>query len=86
MNLMLWAGKQLDPVEEAWLRNRISSLERAEDARADGWENARVERFSLERYLPENADRWTPDQLEGGAHIGPWCDMATATVHQPDPS
>jgi hypothetical protein len=86
MNLMLWAGKQLDPAEEAWLRNRIGSLQRAEDARADGWEGARRERFSLERYLPENAHRWTPDELEAGAHIGPWSEMAPATVHQPEPS
>jgi hypothetical protein len=34
MNLMLWPGKRLDLAEEAWLRNRISSLQRAEDARA----------------------------------------------------
>ena len=76
----------LDVVEEAWLRNRISSLQRAEDARADGWESARKERLSLERYLPESADDWTPDQLEGGAHIGPWCDMPSATVSLNEPS
>ena len=86
MNLMLWAGKHLDLAEEAWLRNRISSLQRAEDARAEGWEGSRKERLSLERYLPENAHIWTPDQLEGGAHIGPWCDMESAGVHLSEPS
>jgi hypothetical protein len=86
MNLMLWPGKRLDLAEEAWLRNRISSLQRAEDARADGWGSALKERLSLERYLPENADDWTPDQLEGGAHIGPWCDMPPATVSLNEPS
>jgi len=80
MNLTLWAGKHLDPAEEAWLRNRISSLRRAEDARAYGRETERKERISLERYLPENAHNWTPDQLEAGAHIGPWCKIGPATV------
>jgi hypothetical protein len=75
MNLTLWAGKQLDPAEEAWLRNRVASLRRAEEARADGWETARGERLSLERYLPERVDAWTPDQLEAGAHVGPWCEI-----------
>jgi hypothetical protein len=27
---------------------------------------------SYERFLPENDARWTPDELETGAHIGPW--------------
>ena len=80
MNLMLWPGKRLDFAEEAWLRNRIASLRRAEDARAGSWEAARKERLSLERYLPENLDAWTPDQLEGGAHIGPWCDMPPPAI------
>jgi len=86
MNLTLWPGKRLDLAEEAWLRNRLASLQRAEDARADGWEGARRERLSLERYLPENEERWTPDQLEGGAHIGPWSDMAAAGVSLNEPS
>lgn len=86
MNLTLWAGKQLDPAEEAWLRNRISSLRRAEEAQADGWQTARGERRSLERYLPERADDWTPDQLEAGAHIGPWCEIMPAAVARDDRS
>jgi len=85
MNLTLWPGKRLDLAEEAWLRNRVASLQRAEDARADGWEGSRTERHSLERYLPENDARWTPDQLEGGAHIGPWSDM-DAGVSLTEPS
>jgi hypothetical protein len=36
MNLTLWPGKRLGLAEEAWLRNRVASLQRAEDARADG--------------------------------------------------
>jgi hypothetical protein len=80
MNVMFWPGKHLDPAEEGWLRNRIASLQRAEDARAGAWEAARTERLSLERYLPENLDVWTPDQLEAGAHIGPWSDMRAATT------
>jgi hypothetical protein len=86
MNLMFWPGKRLDRAEQEWLRNRIRSLERAENARADGWEGARKERLSLTRYLPENADDWTPDQLEGGAHIGPWCDIPAASVTVNEPS
>jgi hypothetical protein len=86
MNLMLWPGKRLDLAEETWLRNRISSLQRAEDARAQGWESARKERLSLERYIPEHDGDWTADQLEGGAHIGPWCDMPAATVSLNEPS
>ena len=85
MNLTLWPGKRLDLAEEAWLRNQVASLQRAEDARADGWEGSRKERLSLERYLPEHEGRWTPDQLEGGAHIGPWSDMA-AGVSLNEPS
>ncbi len=79
-NMMLWAGKHLDPAEDEWLRGRIGSLRRAENAHADGWQDARRERLSLERYLPENADHWTPDQLERGAHIGPWCGMTPVTL------
>jgi len=85
MNLTLWPGKRLELAEEAWLRNRVASLQRAEDARADGWEGSRKERLSLERYLPEHDASWTPDQLEGGAHIGPWSDMA-AGVSLNEPS
>jgi hypothetical protein len=80
MNVMLWPGKRLDPAEEGWLRNRIASLQRAEDARAGAWQDARTERLSLARYLPENLDVWTPDQLEAGAHVGPWCDVQAATT------
>jgi hypothetical protein len=80
MNVMFWPGKRLDLAEEAWLRNRIASLQRAEDARAGAWEGAREERLSLERNLPENLDAWTPDQLEAGAHVGPWCDLPPATI------
>jgi len=85
MNLTLWPGKRLELAEEAWLRNRVASLQRAEDARADGWQGSRKERLSLERYLPEHEGRWTPDQLEGGAHIGPWSDME-AGVSLTEPS
>jgi hypothetical protein len=85
MNLTLWPGKRLDLAEEAWLRDRVASLQRAENARADGWEGSRKERLSLERYLPENDATWTPDELEEGAHIGTWSDMA-AGVSLNEPS
>jgi hypothetical protein len=28
--------------------------------------------MELERFLPENDHRWTPNELESGAHLGPW--------------
>jgi hypothetical protein len=62
---ILWAGKHLEEKEELSLR-RVASL-----CRRCGDEETAA---SLERFLPENDHKWTPDQLEMGAHCGPWMD------------
>ena len=69
---VFWPGKKLDAEEESWLRNRILSLI------VDGSVLSLEEAGSLERYLPENYSNWTPDELEGGAHIGPWITLEGA--------
>jgi hypothetical protein len=63
---MLWAGKRLTPEEEEATRYMIGVMRRSGDI-------AGAEHF--ERFLPENAHLWTPDQLEAGAHAGPWSDL-----------
>jgi hypothetical protein len=60
---VLWAGKRLSDEEELRVRRLVSLLERAGDPQA-------ADRFA--RFLPERADRWNPDDLEAGAHHGPW--------------
>lgn len=60
---VLWAGKQLSDEEELGVRRIVSLLQRAGDERT-------AESFA--RFLPERADEWTPDELEAGAHLGPW--------------
>jgi hypothetical protein len=45
--------------------------------------NAREDRVNLERFLPENLYRWTPDELEFGAHNGPWFLIGDVTAEQP---
>lgn len=67
--IALWPGKKLQAEEEQWLRSRIASLG------ADGSEGSLKEAKSLSHYLPENDHLWSPDALEGGAHVGPWTDM-----------
>jgi hypothetical protein len=60
---MLWAGKRLTDGEELALRRLVGTLRRTgEDELA----------ASFERFLPENDHLWTPDELELGAHVGPW--------------
>jgi hypothetical protein len=60
---MLWAGKRLSDDEELRTRRLVAMLRRNDkDELAD----------SYERFLPEHDDRWTPDELELGAHVGPW--------------
>jgi hypothetical protein len=63
---ILWAGKQLTDDEELRTRRLIAMLRRVGDD-----ETASV----IERFLPENHHRWTPDELETGAHTGPWMDI-----------
>lgn len=60
---VLWAGKRLTPQEEAATRRVVHMLARTGKPEA-------AARF--ERFLPEHGDRWTPDELELGAHAGPW--------------
>lgn len=60
---VLWAGKRLNTDDELELRRMVALLRRIEDEET-------AER--LERFLPENDDRWTPNELETGAHTGPW--------------
>jgi hypothetical protein len=63
---MLWAGKRLSDDEELRTRRLVAKMRRAGKAElAD----------SFERFLPENDDRWTPDELELGAHVGPWLSL-----------
>jgi hypothetical protein len=63
---MLWAGKRLSDEEELRTRRLVAMLRRNDkDELAD----------SYERFLPEHDDRWTPDELELGAHVGPWLSL-----------
>lgn len=78
---VLWAGKALAPEEEEATRRLVHMLARGGHADA-------AERF--ERFLPEHADRWTPDELELGAHAGPWLSFGASLEHgagapEPDP-
>jgi hypothetical protein len=72
---VLWAGKPLGDNEEFRLRRVISLLRRMKDD-----ETAE----NLERFLPENDDRWTPNELETGSHVGPWM-LFGAQVEVEDP-
>lgn len=62
-SVVLWAGKHLSADEERTARRAVALLERTGDA--EGAER-------LARFLPERGGEWTPDQLEAGAHGGPW--------------
>ena len=73
---VLWAGKHLTPDEEEATRWMIGVMRRSGDI-------AGAEQF--ERFLPENDHAWTPDQLEAGAHAGPWCDLRVEVDHAPGP-
>jgi hypothetical protein len=61
--IMLWAGKRLTEEEELRTRRLVAMLRRAGDEETAD---------TFERFLPEQDDRWTPDELEQGAHVGPW--------------
>jgi hypothetical protein len=68
---MLWAGKRLSDEEELRTRRLVAKLRRAgKHDVADGFE----------RFLPENDERWTPDQLELGAHVGPWMTLGDVEI------
>ncbi|HSI30238.1 MAG TPA: hypothetical protein VK951_02800 [Miltoncostaeaceae bacterium] len=62
-NVMLWAGKRLTDEEAAVTRRAIALQRRLGDE-----ETA----LHLAHFLPESERDWTPDELELGAHAGPW--------------
>ena len=63
---VLWAGKHLSDEEEASTRALVERLRRAgAHEAADGFA----------RFLPERSTEWSPDELELGAHAGPWLRM-----------
>jgi hypothetical protein len=60
---VLWAGKRLTSDEEEATRRLVAMLQR----------NGRYDTAArFERFLPEHEGSWTPDELELGAHAGPW--------------
>jgi hypothetical protein len=70
---VFWAGKALGADEELRLRRVVALLRRIEEGGQTDLErsSARDDRENLERFLPENLHRWTPDEFEFGAHHGP---------------
>jgi len=60
---MLWAGKRLTDSEELRTRRLVAKARRL---------GLHMTARTYERFLPEHDDRWTPDELELGAHLGPW--------------
>lgn len=72
-NVMLWAGKRLTEDEELRTRRLVARLRRmGDDGTAD----------TFDRFLPEHDHRWTPDELELGAHVGPWTELGEIGVEQ----
>ncbi len=62
-NTVLWAGKRLTDEETEATRRLVDLLARAGDPESAA---------SLTRFLPGSDHTWTPDELELGAHAGPW--------------
>jgi hypothetical protein len=62
-SVVLWAGKALTGDEAERARRMVALLERAGEADAAA---------DLARFLPGSGHAWTPDELELGAHAGPW--------------
>ena len=62
-SVVLWAGKALSGEEEDQTRRMVALLER------NGEHDAAA---GLARFLPGSGHGWTPDELELGAHAGPW--------------
>lgn len=60
---MLWAGKRLSPEEEEHTRGVVALLERTGNPDLAA---------HFARFLPEQDDGWTPDELELAAGVGPW--------------
>jgi hypothetical protein len=73
---ILWAGKRLTNDEELRTRRLVAFLRRAGDEETAD---------AFERFLPEHDHRWTPDELELGAHVGPWVELGDTDVASNDP-
>ena len=61
--VVLWADKALSAKEEEDARRMVALFERAGEREAAA---------HLARFLPRSGHAWTPDELELGAHAGPW--------------
>jgi hypothetical protein len=68
---MLWAGKRLSDAEELRTRRLVAKMRRL-------GRNDLADHF--ERFLPEHIDGWTPDELELGAHVGPWMALGDVEI------
>lgn len=73
---VLWAGKRLSRDEDAALRRVVSMLGRTGRAEQADY---------FRRFLPEYVDDWSPDDLEAGAHLGPWMSFEAAVEVDDDP-
>jgi hypothetical protein len=73
-HVVVWAGKRLSDEEAAETRRAVELLRKIGDEDA-----AR----NLARFLPESGHAWSPDELETGAHAGPWIGLS-AGVAQDD--
>ena len=62
-DVMLWAGKPLTDEEAVATRRAVALMRRLGDEDTA---------LHLARFLPEAEHDWTPDELELGAHAGPW--------------
>ena len=62
-SVVLWAGTALSAEEEERARRMVALFERAGEREAAA---------DLARFLPGSGHAWTPDELELGAHAGPW--------------
>ena len=71
---MLWAGKRLTDDEELRTRRVVAKMRRL--GRAELADH-------FERFLPEHDHEWTPDELELGAHVGPWMALGDVEI-EPD--
>ena len=63
---VLWAGKRLTDEEAAAARRVVELLERVGDP---------LDAAAFSRFLPDSDHPWTPDELELGAHAGPWLQL-----------
>jgi len=62
-SVVLWAGRPMSGDEEERTRRMVALLEHAGEREAAA---------DLARFLPGSGHAWTPDELELGAHAGPW--------------